>query len=149
MPKILIRTMSVKECSMKSGWRGSSSTAANCLVKPMRWSNCRSGSSPASEVSGASETSIWMGKGLKKSNANGPAGCRFKANPRGFEYNEAKSLDEDRGHYCQRRGGGDLVIRTYLAARWQIEAASLHHEYAKARQEFNAALVVVVAFHHP
>jgi RNA polymerase sigma-70 factor (ECF subfamily) len=25
----------------------------------------------------------------------------------------------------------------------------LHHEYAKARQEFKAALLVVVAFHHP
>ena len=25
----------------------------------------------------------------------------------------------------------------------------MHHEYAKARQEFKAALVEVVAFHHP
>jgi hypothetical protein len=40
--------------------------AADCLVKPMRWSNCRSGSRPASEVSGASQTSIGMGKGSKK-----------------------------------------------------------------------------------
>jgi RNA polymerase sigma-70 factor (ECF subfamily) len=36
-----------------------------------------------------------------------------------------------------------------IAARWQIDAATLHHEYAKARQEFKAALVEVVAFHHP
>jgi hypothetical protein len=42
-------------------------------------------------VSGASKTSIWMGKGLKKWNANGAAGCWFKGNPRGFEYNGAKS----------------------------------------------------------
>jgi RNA polymerase sigma factor (sigma-70 family) len=41
-----------------------------------------------------------------------------------------------------------LPIRT-IAARWQIEAATLHHEYAKARQEFKAALAEVVAFHHP
>ena len=59
--------------------------AANCLVRPMRWSNCRSGSRPASEVSGASETSIWMGKGSKKSKANWAAGRRFKADPAVFD----------------------------------------------------------------
>jgi RNA polymerase sigma-70 factor (ECF subfamily) len=36
-----------------------------------------------------------------------------------------------------------------IAARWQTDAAVLHHEYAKARQEFRAALLAVVAFHHP
>lgn len=41
-----------------------------------------------------------------------------------------------------------LPIRT-IAARWQIDAATLHHEYAKARQEFKAALAEIVAFHHP
>src|SRR5262249_33103649 len=41
-----------------------------------------------------------------------------------------------------------LPIRA-IAARWQIEAATLHHEYAKARQEFKAALAEVVSFHHP
>ena len=41
-----------------------------------------------------------------------------------------------------------LPIRA-IAARWHIEAATLHHEYAKARQEFKAALAEVVAFHHP
>jgi RNA polymerase sigma factor (sigma-70 family) len=41
-----------------------------------------------------------------------------------------------------------LPIRA-IAARWQIEAATLHHEYAKARQKFKAALAEVVAFHHP
>jgi hypothetical protein len=40
------------------------------------------------------------------------------------------------------------VIRA-LAARWQIEAATLHHEHTKARQEFKAWLADVVAFHHP
>lgn len=40
-----------------------------------------------------------------------------------------------------------LPIRT-IAARWQIDAATLHHEYAKARQEFKAALAEVLAFHH-
>lgn len=41
-----------------------------------------------------------------------------------------------------------LPIRA-IAARWQIDAATLHHEYAKARQEFKAALAEVVGFHHP
>jgi RNA polymerase sigma-70 factor (ECF subfamily) len=35
-----------------------------------------------------------------------------------------------------------LPIRA-IAARWQIDAATLHHEYAKARQEFKAALAEV------
>lgn len=42
----------------------------------------------------------------------------------------------------------NLPIRK-IAERWGIDAARLHHEYAKARQEFKAALLEVVAFHHP
>src|SRR6516225_6819916 len=80
MAKILMRTMSGKECSMRSASRGSSSTAANCWVKPMRWSNWRSGSRPASEVSGASATWMWMGKGWKKSNGSSAADCAFTVN---------------------------------------------------------------------
>jgi RNA polymerase sigma-70 factor (ECF subfamily) len=41
-----------------------------------------------------------------------------------------------------------LPIRA-IAERWQIDAAMLHREYAKARQEFKAALAEVVGFHHP
>jgi RNA polymerase sigma-70 factor (ECF subfamily) len=41
-----------------------------------------------------------------------------------------------------------LPIRE-IAARWQLDPAALHHEYARARQEFKAALLEVVAFHHP
>ena len=41
-----------------------------------------------------------------------------------------------------------LSIRA-IARKWEIEAAALHHEYARARQEFKAALLEVVAFHHP
>jgi RNA polymerase sigma factor (sigma-70 family) len=41
-----------------------------------------------------------------------------------------------------------LPIRT-IAERWQVNAARVHHEYAKARREFKAALAEVVAFHHP
>jgi RNA polymerase sigma-70 factor (ECF subfamily) len=41
-----------------------------------------------------------------------------------------------------------LPIRD-IARRWGTAAAALHHEYAKARQEFKAALLEVVAFHHP
>jgi RNA polymerase sigma-70 factor (ECF subfamily) len=41
-----------------------------------------------------------------------------------------------------------LPIRE-IARRWGMEAAVLHHEYARARQEFKAALREVVAFHRP
>jgi RNA polymerase sigma-70 factor (ECF subfamily) len=41
-----------------------------------------------------------------------------------------------------------LPIRE-VAVRWQTEAARLHQEYARARQEFRTALLDVVAFHHP
>ena len=42
----------------------------------------------------------------------------------------------------------DLPIRT-IAERWGVAAAVLHHAYALARKEFKAALLEVVAFHHP
>jgi RNA polymerase sigma-70 factor (ECF subfamily) len=42
----------------------------------------------------------------------------------------------------------NLPIRT-IAERWNVPAADLHHAYARARQEFRAALLEVVAFHHP
>jgi RNA polymerase sigma-70 factor (ECF subfamily) len=41
-----------------------------------------------------------------------------------------------------------LPIRE-IARRWQADPAALHHEYARARQEFKVALLEVVAFHHP
>jgi RNA polymerase sigma-70 factor (ECF subfamily) len=41
-----------------------------------------------------------------------------------------------------------LPIRT-IAQRWGVDAAKLHHAYAQARQEYRAALLEVVAFHHP
>lgn len=41
-----------------------------------------------------------------------------------------------------------LPIRD-VAGRWGVPAATLHHAYALARQEFRAALLEVVAFHHP
>jgi RNA polymerase sigma-70 factor (ECF subfamily) len=41
-----------------------------------------------------------------------------------------------------------LPIRA-IAERWGVAAAELHHAYALARQEFRAALLEVVAFHHP
>ena len=42
----------------------------------------------------------------------------------------------------------NLPIRV-IAERWGTDAARLHHAYALARQEFRAALLEVVAFHHP
>jgi RNA polymerase sigma-70 factor (ECF subfamily) len=41
-----------------------------------------------------------------------------------------------------------LPIRE-IARRWGTDAAALHHQYAKARQEFKTAFLEVVAFHHP
>jgi RNA polymerase sigma factor (sigma-70 family) len=41
-----------------------------------------------------------------------------------------------------------LPIRE-IAVRWKADAADLHREYARARQEFRAALAGVVAFHQP
>jgi RNA polymerase sigma-70 factor (ECF subfamily) len=36
-----------------------------------------------------------------------------------------------------------------IAQLWDLDAASLHHEYARARREFQSALRDVVAFYHP
>jgi RNA polymerase sigma-70 factor (ECF subfamily) len=36
-----------------------------------------------------------------------------------------------------------------LARMWQVDASFLHHEYARARNEFEQALKEVTAFHHP
>src|SRR5262245_17451439 len=41
-----------------------------------------------------------------------------------------------------------LPIRE-IARLWGLDAASLHHDYARARQEFRSALREVIAFHHP
>jgi RNA polymerase sigma factor (sigma-70 family) len=43
---------------------------------------------------------------------------------------------------------GGLPIRD-IAGRWGVEAALLHHEYARAREEFRQILLQLVAFHHP
>ncbi len=48
----------------------------------------------------------------------------------------------------QHRFEDNLPIRT-IAERWSVDAAGLHHAYALARKEFKAALLEVVAFHHP
>jgi RNA polymerase sigma-70 factor (ECF subfamily) len=74
-------------------------------------------------------------------------------------FREAGRLQEQRARgkgpdACRRvkllrlRFQDDLPIRE-IARRWGAEAAALHHEYARARQEFKAALLEVVAFHHP
>lgn len=46
------------------------------------------------------------------------------------------------------RFGEGLPIRD-IAARRGDDPAAVHHEYAKARREFRAALHAVLAFHHP
>lgn len=42
----------------------------------------------------------------------------------------------------------EMPIRE-IAQLWGVDAPSLHHEYARARQEFRSALEQVVALHHP
>lgn len=41
-----------------------------------------------------------------------------------------------------------LPIRE-IAERWEVDAARLHHDYARARDEFKQALLDVLAFHQP
>jgi RNA polymerase sigma factor (sigma-70 family) len=41
-----------------------------------------------------------------------------------------------------------LPIRE-IAARWDVDAAHLHREYARARREFREALIEIVGFHQP
>jgi RNA polymerase sigma-70 factor (ECF subfamily) len=48
----------------------------------------------------------------------------------------------------KRRFGDDVAIRD-LAKEWGIDAADLHHEYARARREFLEALRETVEFHEP
>jgi len=48
----------------------------------------------------------------------------------------------------RRRFGDDVPIRD-LAREWGIDAAQLHHEYARARQEFLDCLRETVEFHEP
>jgi RNA polymerase sigma-70 factor (ECF subfamily) len=46
------------------------------------------------------------------------------------------------------RFGEDQPIRE-IARRWEIDPDRLHHEYAKAREEFKQALVAEISFHQP
>ncbi len=46
------------------------------------------------------------------------------------------------------RLGDGLPIRD-IARRWEAEPSHLHHEYAKAREEYRSALEEIVSFHHP
>jgi RNA polymerase sigma-70 factor (ECF subfamily) len=83
-----------------------------------------------------------------------------------FDRAWAKALLRDaaeRQAACARQAGEAAVKRVELlrlrfheglpireiARRWGVEPATLHHDYAKARQEFRAALLEVLAFHHP
>jgi len=63
----------------------------------------------------------------------------------------ARTLGDDalrRVTLLQERFGGGQPIRA-IAERWNEDPAHLHHEYAKAREEFHQALRAVVAFYLP
>ena len=64
-------------------------------------------------------------------------------------------LAADRGDDAKRRVEllrlrfqENLPIRR-IATLWATDAAHLHHEFAKAREEFRDALLEIVSFHHP
>jgi RNA polymerase sigma-70 factor (ECF subfamily) len=62
---------------------------------------------------------------------------------------EAKGADAVRRVELLRlRFQEDLPIRE-IAARWGDDAEHLHREYARARREFEEALLDVIQFHHP
>ncbi|MBN1419015.1 MAG: sigma-70 family RNA polymerase sigma factor [Planctomycetes bacterium] len=44
---------------------------------------------------------------------------------------------------------GDAMPIRAIAARWGLDAAAVHKEYARAREEFKSALEEVISFHHP
>lgn len=54
---------------------------------------------------------------------------------------------ERRVRLLQLRFTDELPIRE-IARQWEVDPARLHHEYAKAREEFKAALREVVRLHH-
>ena len=55
---------------------------------------------------------------------------------------------ERRVELMRLRFSEDMPIRD-IAKLWDADAAVLHREYAKAREEFKQALKAEVAFHHP
>lgn len=66
---------------------------------------------------------------------------------------EARGLQADEGArqrvaLLELRFQEGLPIRE-IARRWGADPGRLHHEYARARSEFRAALFEVVAAHHP
>lgn len=70
----------------------------------------------------------------------------------GRRMEERAALGDDdsrrRVEMLRLRFGEGLPIRE-IAERWHVDPARLHHAYARAREEFRAALLEVVAFHHP
>ena len=64
------------------------------------------------------------------------------------EQRAAEAAARQRVELLRLRFHDGLPIRE-IARRWGADPAALHHEYARARQEFKAALLEVVAFHHP
>jgi RNA polymerase sigma-70 factor (ECF subfamily) len=61
---------------------------------------------------------------------------------------EAGAPGERRVELLRLRFEDDLPIRE-IARRWEVDAAVLHQEYRRAREEFKRALLDVVAFHLP
>lgn len=63
----------------------------------------------------------------------------------------ARARDEaarSRVELLRLRFNDGLPIRE-IAKRWGVERDHLHHEYARARRDYQKALAEVVAYHHP
>src|SRR5262245_61885959 len=91
-------TISRKVCSVRSGSRGSSRASVKARVGPMRWSNCRMGSSPASLESRPGAGSITSGV-PKKARHWGQTGSTLSVCLRAREQATLPAyLDEDGRH---------------------------------------------------
>ena len=66
----------------------------------------------------------------------------------GYTYTPPQDSPIRRVDILRLRFQEDKPIRD-IASEWGIDAAAVHKEYARARQEFKEALLDVVAFHHP
>src|SRR5512135_2269583 len=83
------------------GSRGSSRAAVNCSVSRIRWSNCRTGKSPASLERGAGETSISTGRDGKKSNDKSGTDCKLMRGLRvGVECDVCQRVRRNRRPLC-------------------------------------------------
>jgi hypothetical protein len=119
-----------------------SSTASSATSPPLRES-ARAGGGPAAGPPGergepVAAVRAYLGPVAHDRGRPVPAAASRRTGPEAVQRVELLRL----------RFEENLPIRT-IAERWGVAAAERHHAYALGRQEFRAALLEVVAFHHP